>query len=414
MSTRHVTRLLIMIAFVFLVVGSIVGGITGYFLAGPHYPPDPVAVVAPVSDVAISTVPELARSEDSDENKMLEASEASGVSNIPGQAEASAKQAENKNQNKDNSGESLASDGEDQSNESGSSVVEVVEAVQPATVRVLTNQGSGSGVIISEEGYIVTNSHVIEGAQQFAVDYARGERIPATLIGRAPEFDLAVLKVNEPVPGVAEWGDSSELPLGDQVIAIGSPLGQYQNTVTVGILSGANRTLSDIPGLLQTDAAINPGNSGGPLINRNAQIIGINTLVVRGGGMTPAQGLGFAIPSNLARNITQQIIESGSAERPLMGVQLLMLNTQSAEEFGATVNEGAYIQMVTPNGPSDLAGIVKGDVIIAVNERAVTDRDTLQMQILRYLPGEDVTITLLRDGQQVEIELTLTTASRLS
>jgi len=406
MDNRHVTRLLIMIAFIFLVVGSVVGGITGYFLAGPHYAPEPVVAVAPASEVDIPVVPQIVSAEEKVEDEVAD------VPDVVDRTEADPVLPESESQSEIE--EAADSDEGNQSNQSENSVVAVVEAVQPATVRVLTNQGSGSGVIISQEGYIVTNNHVVEGAQQIAVDYVRGERIPATLIGRAPEFDLAVLKVDEAVPAVAEWGDSSELPLGDQVIAIGSPLGQYQNTVTVGILSGANRTLSDIPGLLQTDAAINPGNSGGPLINRDAEIIGINTLVVRGGTLTPAQGLGFAIPSNLARNITQQLIESGRAERPLMGVQLIMLNTQSAEELGVTVSEGAYIQTVTPNGPSDRAGIVAGDVIIAVNERPVTDRDTLQMQILRYMPGENVTITYLRDGQPVEVQLILTTASRLS
>ena len=389
-------RLLIGVAFLFLMVGLMVGGFAGYLLAEQQSVAAPVVAVAPVGEVEIPVAPAVAQ----DEDEVPPAEWPDATETAPASPD---RQAPAVDDNADRSG-----------NSDNNTVVTVVEHVQPATVRVLTNQGSGSGVIISEDGYIVTNNHVLEGAQQFAVDYARGERIPATLVGRAPEFDLAVLKVDEEVPAVAEWGDSSELPLGDQVIAIGSPLGQYQNTVTVGILSGANRTLSNIPGLLQTDAAINPGNSGGPLINRDGQIIGINTLVVRGGGVTPAQGLGFAIPSNLARNIAQQLIETGRAERPLMGVQLIMLNSQNSEELGITVSEGAYIQTVTPNGPSEQAGIQSGDVIIALNGRAITDRDTLQMQVFRYLPGETVTVTLLRNGQQVEVELTLTSAQRLS
>ena len=406
MSNRGMTRLLMVIAFMFLVVGSVIGGMTGYFLAKSQDIPEPVAAVAPASEVDMPVLPEMPSEEEQAQEDTTDAAETDELDETDETVEPDLVVPESE--------ESAPATGENESNTSQSSVVTAVEKVQPATVRVLTNQGSGSGVIISQDGYIVTNNHVIEGAQQFAVDYARGERIPATLIGRAPEFDLAVLKVDEAVPAVAEWGDSSEIPLGDQVIAIGSPLGQYQNTVTVGILSGANRTLSNIPGLLQTDAAINPGNSGGPLINRDGEIIGINTLVVRGGNVTPAQGLGFSIPSNLAQNIAQQLIESGRAERPLMGVQLIMLNSQNAEELGATVSEGAYIQTVTSSGPSQQAGIVPGDVIIAVNGRLITDRDTLQMQILRYMPGEEVSITLLRDGQPIDVQLVLTSPSRLS
>ncbi|MGB0388741.1 MAG: S1C family serine protease [Ardenticatenaceae bacterium] len=392
MNNNGWARLLVGVALVFLIVGLAVGGFAGYLFAREQSAVEAVAVAQPAPSNELEVpVPGLVEEADlSDEAQEVP------LDGLPDTTE-------------------VAPDSADaQAGSENNSVVTAVERVQPATVRVLTNQGSGSGVIISEDGYVVTNNHVVEGAQQFAVDYARGERIPATLVGRAPEFDLAVLKVNEKVPAVAAWGDSSTVPLGEPVIAIGSPLGQYQNTVTVGILSGANRTLSNIPGLLQTDAAINPGNSGGPLLNRQGEVIGINTLVVRGGGVTPAQGLGFAIPSNLARNIAQQLIETGRAERPLMGVQLLMLNSQNSEELGLSVSEGAYIQSVTPNGPSQQAGIQPGDVVIAVNGRPVTDRETLQMQVFRYIPGESVTVSVLRDGQQADVELTLTSPQRLS
>ncbi|MBA3534763.1 MAG: trypsin-like peptidase domain-containing protein, partial [Ardenticatenales bacterium] len=284
--------------------------------------------------------------------------------------------------------------------------VSAVQRAQPATVRVRTNQGSGSGFIISESGYIVTNHHVVEGARQFVVDYARGEQVPATLVGSAPEFDLAVLKVDGPVPAAIVWGDSSALPLGGTVIAIGSALGDYQNSVTVGILSGVNRELGSLIGLLQTDAAINHGNSGGPLLNRAGEVIGINTMVVRGSS-SDAEGLGFAIPSNIARAITQQLIDSGQAQRPLMGISLLALNSQVAQERGLSVTEGAYIQEVTANSAAARAGLQAGDVIIAIAGRPVTDREPLQMHVLSHVPGEQLSLTILRNGQSMEMQLTL-------
>jgi 2-alkenal reductase len=390
MNERGWAKWLVGVAFTFLLIGLTVGGAVGYLLAEQQAAAEVVTIAQPVQSDGLE-VPNPALTEE--RAPASEAEEAPAALEEPNEVQPDAPAT------------------------SDDPVVSAVQAVQPATVRVLTNQGSGSGVIISPEGYIVTNNHVVEGAQQFSVDYARGERMPATLVGRAPEFDLAVLKVEETIPAVANWGDSAAIPLGAQVIAIGSPLGAYQNTVTVGILSGANRTLSNIPGLLQTDAAINPGNSGGPLINRDGEIIGINTLVVRGGGSAQAQGLGFAIPSNLARNIAQQLIDKGYAERPLMGVQLITLNSQSAQELGVTISEGAYIQTVTPDSPSAQAGIQAGDVIIAVNGRSVNDREPLQMQVFSYKPGETITITLLRNGQQrqqLETQLTLTSAQRLS
>jgi 2-alkenal reductase len=292
---------------------------------------------------------------------------------------------------------------------SGDSIVTAVSTVQPATVEVLTQVGSGSGVIISADGYIVTNYHVIEGSRRFAVKYARGEQVEAQLIGVAPDFDLAVLKVEGELPGVATWGDSSALPLGGQVIAIGSALGEYQNTVTTGILSGYNRTLDTLFGLLQTDAAINHGNSGGPLINTKGEVIGINTMVVRG-GQSQAEGLGFAIPSNMAQGIVRQIIETGSAVRPYMGVDLVSLNSQIAAEVGVDVSDGAYIRDIVPNGAAAQAGIQAGDVITAINGRALSDRDTLQMIIMSSMPGETVTVTILRNGETFEVSMQLGSA----
>ncbi|HEX8680853.1 MAG TPA: trypsin-like peptidase domain-containing protein, partial [Ardenticatenaceae bacterium] len=257
-----------------------------------------------------------------------------------------------------------------------------------------------------EDGYIVTNNHVIEGARQFAVTYDDGERVPATLVGASPEFDLAVLKVEGPVPAVATWGDSSAVPVGSQVIAIGSALGDFQNSVTLGILSGVNRQLEEIPGMLQTDAAINHGNSGGPLLNRQGEVIGINTMVIRG-GYSNAEGLGFAIPSSLARSVTQQLIETGAVQWPVIGVFAGALNPQLAEEYGVSISEGAYVTEVIPGSPSEQAGLQVGDVIVAVDGKPVNDREPLVIHILSHKVGDQITVTVLRGSEQLDLQLTL-------
>ena len=189
---------------------------------------------------------------------------------------------------------------------------------------------------------VVTNDHVISNGNNFIVIYAQGGTAEADLVGTAPEFDLAVLKVDGPVPAMVGWGDSGELPLGSHVIAIGSALGRYQNTVIAGILSGFNHELGPLRGLLLTDAAINSGNSGGPLINLAGQVIGINTLVVRG-GMSEAEGLGFAIPSNVAMKVVEQLIETGEARPSFLGIQYQELNPQLASEKGLNIIYGALL-----------------------------------------------------------------------
>lgn len=292
--------------------------------------------------------------------------------------------------------------------------VEAVQKVLPAVVTVL-NQGSqgvgsGSGVFIDKSGYLVTNYHVIEGARELIVIYAKGDRASAKLVGTAPDFDLAVLKVDELVPAVAAWGDSGELPLGAPVIAIGSALGQYQNTVTAGVLSGFNRDLGPLRGLLQTDAAINSGNSGGPLINMAGQIIGINTAVVRGGGdgfSAGAEGLGFAIPSNVAQTVVQRLIESGDARPSFLGIQYQELNPQLANEQQLTIIQGALLQEVVSGSPAAQAGLQTGDVITAINGQPIDERHPLVSLLLEHVAGETVTVDILRDGQTFQTELTL-------
>jgi 2-alkenal reductase len=294
------------------------------------------------------------------------------------------------------------------------SSVAAVSKVLPAVVTVIAQGqqglGGGSGFFISPEGYIVTNNHVVEGAQEIVVIYAQRDRASATLIGTAPEFDLAVLKVDELVPAIAAWGDSSELPLGAQVIAIGSALGQYQNTVTAGVLSGFNRDLGPLRGLLQTDAAINSGNSGGPLINMAGQIIGINTAVVRGGGdgfSAGAEGLSFAIPSNVAETVVQRLIETGDARPSFLGIQYKELNPQLANERQLTISQGALLEEVVAGSPAALAGLKTGDVITVINGQPLDERHPLVSLLLEHVAGATITLEVMRNGQAFQTTLIL-------
>jgi 2-alkenal reductase len=381
MNNRQ-TRWLIGVAAVMLMVGVLlgaaVGGLTAYFVMTQWAAPETVAVAQPAepSDFVLPPAEPQAQTTPTEE-PTPPATETPAPAPAPGTGGA-----------------------EDP-------IVAAVQRVQPATVFVVTDAGSsGSGFIISEDGYIVTNNHVIEGARQFAVTYDGGERVPATLVGASPEFDLAVLKVEGSVPAVATWGDSSAVPVGSQVIAIGSALGDFQNSVTLGILSGVNRQLEEIPGMLQTDAAINHGNSGGPLLNRQGEVIGINTMVIRG-GYSNAEGLGFAIPSSLARSVTQQLIETGAVQWPVIGVFAGALNPQLAEEYGVSISEGAYVTEVIPGSPSEQAGLQVGDVIVAVDGKPVNDREPLVIHILSHKVGDQITVTVLRGSEQLDLQLTL-------
>ena len=294
-----------------------------------------------------------------------------------------------------------------------SASVEAVGAVLPAVVTVETlsgfGAGSGTGFFISEDGYVVTNNHVVEDARDIRIAYGNGGTAPAQLIGTAPEFDLAVLQVDGPVPAVAVWGDSSELPLGSTLIAIGSALGEYRNSVTSGVLSGFNRRIPAVgmDGLLQTDAAINQGNSGGPLINLAGQVIGVNTIVARG-NQGEAEGLGFAIPSNIAQNVARNLIETGEARQPFLGIQFEPLNPQLALEQGLSINEGALLRSVVDGTPAQQAGLQVGDVIVGVDGQTVDDRNTLVSLLFQHVAGDTVTLDVLRGGQVFQTALTLT------
>jgi 2-alkenal reductase len=319
--------------------------------------------------------------------------------------------------------------------QSFASVADLVQAVNPAVVTVINEQtfrgfgsangttqpvGSGTGFVIDADGHIVTNNHVVEGATSLQVILTDGTKVPATLVGTDAVSDLAVIKVDSAsVPAVVSLGDSDALRVGDIVIAIGSPLGEYTNTVTEGIVSGIDRTLEgsgtrSLHGLIQHDAAINPGNSGGPLFNASGEVVGVNTAVIRqtGNGQT-VEGLGFAIPSNTVRQIAETLMRDGKVTRPYLGITYGMLNAQVAAAQNLSIDHGAYVQDVVAGSPAATAGLRAGDVITALNGQTIDASNGLDTLLLQHQPGESVTLTVTRTGtgsaQEVTITVTLGT-----
>lgn len=297
-------------------------------------------------------------------------------------------------------------------------IVATVDKTAPAVVTVVNTitrdqKATGSGVIISEDGYLITNNHVVEGQQRLQVIYADGSYHEAELIGTDEFADIAVIRVKDPVPAVAALGDSDALKPGETVIAIGSPLGEFQNSITVGVVSALNRTVegSGMEGLIQTDAAINHGNSGGPLINLKGEVVGINTLVVRGdasgGSLDVAQGLGFSVPSNIVREVSDALIANGQVDRPYLGVEARSLTPEDALN-GVSADRGALVLSVQP-GAAQRAGLQRGDIITKINDDEITASMSLRRLLLKYQPNDTVTLTVLRDGQEQQVQVTLGT-----
>jgi 2-alkenal reductase len=280
-------------------------------------------------------------------------------------------------------------------------------------------QSEGSGVIIDRRGYIVTNNHVVAGARALQVIYADGMKADATVVGADALSDLAVLKVDGNVPAVAELGDSGALQPGETVIAIGSPLGQFKGTVTVGVVSGLDRKLQVDPnyaleGLIQTDAAINHGNSGGPLINLAGQVVGINTAIVRSGAQAGgqndiAEGLGFAVPSATVKDVAEQIMANGRVERPYLGVEnnFRVINPRIASAYGLPVRNGVYVVQVDAGSPAARAGIRQGDIITKIAEQTIDEDHPLLNALIQHKVGEQVTVTVVREGRELAVTLEL-------
>lgn len=257
-------------------------------------------------------------------------------------------------------------------------------------------RGLGSGFVLSEDGYIVTNNHVVEKANDISVILEDGETYKAKVIGKDPKTDVALLKI-EPkhkLPA-ATLGDSDKLEIGDWVIAVGNPFG-LGHTVTAGIVSAKGRTLGlgAYDDFIQTDAAINPGNSGGPLFNLQGQVVGVNTAIVAGG-----QGIGFAIPTNLARSVITQLKGRGKVVRGWLGVLVQQITPDIAEGLGLSEPKGALVSDVTPGSPADVVGIKRQDIITEFNGQKINDMQELPRLVAATPPGTEVTLKFLRNGK---------------
>ncbi len=298
-------------------------------------------------------------------------------------------------------------------------IEDAVVKVGPAVVTVVNTlggggQASGSGVIISPDGHILTNNHVVEGARQLEVIFPDGQSVVAQLIGTDPFADVAVIKIDGPVPAYADLGNSDTLSPGETVIAIGSPLGDFRNTVTVGVVSALGRTMQSESGyqmedLIQTDAAINHGNSGGPLVNLAGQVVGLNTLVVRGNGFTSdqAEGLGFAVSVNVVKAVSDQLIAVGHVARPYLGISWDAVTPDIAQYDNLPVQWGVYVRSVSEGSPAANAGLQAGDILTKIGGTALDDAHPFINTLWKYGVGEPVTVEVWRDGQVFEASVIL-------
>lgn len=266
-------------------------------------------------------------------------------------------------------------------------------------------RGMGSGVIVSPDGYIMTNAHVVKGADEINVTLADKRSYKAKVKGVDSESDIAVIKIDAKDLPTAKMGDSDKLRVGEIVLAVGNPFGLDQ-TVTSGIVSAKGRTnvgIIDYEDFIQTDAAINPGNSGGPLVNIRGEVIGINTAIAtRSGGY---QGIGFAIPSNSAKLIMESLLTEGKVRRGLLGVNIQDLNESLAESFGKTEASGALVSQVIKGSPAEKAGVQSGDIILKFNGRKVSGAGQLKNLVGRVKPGADATLTIFRNRKKMTLDV---------
>jgi Do/DeqQ family serine protease len=280
-------------------------------------------------------------------------------------------------------------------------------------------EGLGSGIVVSPSGYILTNNHVVEKASKLQVKLSDGREFTGKVIGSDPQTDVAVVKINADNLPVMPFANSDSARVGDLCFAIGNPFGQ-DHTVTMGIVSAKNRHLemgTHIQNFIQTDASINPGNSGGALINARGELIGMNTMILTGGGGNMFGGgeggnvgIGFAVPSNLAKQVMDQIEKNGKVSRGYLGAELGNVTQDMAPHLGLKAGEeGAYIASVTPNGPGAKAGLQSGDVVTAIDGKAIHDSDDLTMSVISHSPGTNVTLDIVRNGQAMKLTVSLGT-----
>ncbi len=309
-----------------------------------------------------------------------------------------------------------------------SAVIDVAAKLSPAVVKITTNgttadpfgnvpeTGIGSGFIYDADGWILTNRHVVTGADKLTVELKDGRQFEGKTYGIDTLTDLAIVKIEATGLPVANLGESDGLKIGQLVVAIGSPLGMYSFSVTSGIVSGKGRDIqvdngTRINNLIQTDAAINPGNSGGPLADAGGNVVGINTAVA-----TDSSGIGFAIPIDIAKPIMTQAVAGKSLTRPWIGIRFESINEQVKEQENLSVDQGALVTntggtgpAVTPGSPGEKAGIKAGDVVESINGIAIDQEHPLDALLVQFAPGDVVHLTVLRDGKTQEIDITLGT-----
>ncbi len=296
----------------------------------------------------------------------------------------------------------------------------VVQQVGPAVVTVINERefedfelaqpvGSGTGFIVDELGHIVTNEHVVRGGDTFLVIFSTGERRQATLLGADALSDLAVIKVEGELPAFVAFGDSDSLMPGETVLAIGSPLGTFTNTVTQGIVSAIGRDLegSGYNNLIQHDAAINPGNSGGPLFNMRGEVVGVNTLGLTEQNGRAVQGLFFAVPESTVRSITERLIADGRVVYPFFGITYQTITWQRAAQAGLPVDNGVLITEITDGGPAALVGLQPGDILISIDGVSIDEQNAFSEILFGYEPGDEIEVNVLRGESRIAVNLTL-------
>ncbi len=313
--------------------------------------------------------------------------------------------------------------------EESSAVIDAVKKVSPSVVSITTSssiqdyftgqryqqKGGSTGFVLTSDGLIVTNKHVVANdTTQYTVLTADGSSYEAKVVSRDPFNDLAVLRVAAKGLKPVELGDSNALQIGQWVIAIGNALGEFQNTVTVGVVSAKERRIAtgdqSLDGLIQTDAAINPGNSGGPLVNLSGQVVGINTAIAGG-----AEGIGFAINIDSVKTALDSVQSSGKIVRPYLGVSYQLINKEVAQSAKLPVDHGALVYRgpnpgdlpVVPGGPADRAGIQENDIILKVNGQEVNENNGLASLLQKYKVGDTVSLDVLRQGKEITIKVTL-------
>ncbi len=269
--------------------------------------------------------------------------------------------------------------------------------------------GSGSGVIIREDGYIVTNNHVIDGATKIEVTLNNNQTYPATLVGTDPATDVALLKIEASGLPIIPFGDSDKLRLGEWVIAIGSPY-DLRSTITAGIVSAKGRSMPNYTGefkiesFIQTDAAVNPGNSGGALVDKAGNLVGINTAIISQTGSYA--GYSFAVPSNIVKKIAYDLMDFGSVKRAVLGISMKPIDDKIADDLKLSSRNGVYISEVSKSGAADKAGVKAGDVLIAIDSTKITTPASVQEAVSRFSPGDNAVLTVIRDGKELSLDVT--------